>query len=247
MVLVVFALPEESREFRRAIRAVREPWSGWRGDIAPSWRGNCADLAVRVAHCGVGPVAAAHAAERLLAEDLPDFVVIAGFAGALAPHLATGDVVLGESVSDPALLQHMLKIGFAASPYVFVGALVSVPLPVETVAAKAALAAQGGLAVDMETAEFSRACRAAGVPVVAVRAISDRADEPLPVPFAVWFDIARQRPRVLALLAFLLVHPRRIPAFARFVRGLRPARRRLSLFLRVWLNAKGMEQWRRHP
>ncbi len=223
MILVVFALPEESREFRRAIGAVRENRTTWSGCIA--------GRAVRIAHCGVGPEAAARTAAGLLAEELPEMLIATGFAGALAPDLALGDIVLATNFSDPALLQRVAASGFPARS----GVLASVAHPVETIAAKRALAATGALAVDMETAPLAAACRAAGVPFLALRAISDRADEPLPIPFAVWFDLSRQRPRVFSLLVFLAQHPGRIPAFIRFVRGLPRARGALAGFLVIFL------------
>jgi len=51
------------------------------------------------------------------------------------------------------------------------------------------------------------------------------------VPFADWFDIQRQRPGVFRLLKYLASHPGRIAPFARFVRGLAPARATLAEFL----------------
>jgi hypothetical protein len=86
----------------------------------------------------------------------------------------------------------------------------------------------GALAVDMETATVAEVFEPAGVPVIGVRAISDRMEDAVPVPMDYWFDLARQRPRVLALLGFLARNPGRIGPFARFVRGLAPARAALA-------------------
>ena len=233
MIVVVFALPEESREFRRAIGAVRQH-GGWMGQVS----GRC----VRVEHCGVGPAAAAHAAAALLAREPLELLVVAGFAGALAPDLAIGDLVLATNFSTPAILQRTLEMETAARP----GALVTVEHPVETIAAKRTLAASSGaIAVDMETAPLAAACTRADVPLLAIRVISDRADEPLPVPFSVWFDLTRQRPRILPLLTFLARHPGRIRAFARFVHGLRPAREALARFLITFLTGWSADDSRR--
>lgn len=219
MIAITFALPEESRDFRRAIGAVR-------GE-AGSWRASVSGESVVVAHCGVGPAAAARKTAALLAEHRPRMLIATGFAGALDPRLALGALVLAANVSDAKLLALAEKIAPA-----HLGALASTALPVETVAAKRALAAEtGASAVDMETAAIAAACARAAVPLLAIRAISDRADEPLPVPFAQWFDLARQRPRALRLVAFLARHPGRIAPFTRFVRGLAPARAAMADFL----------------
>ena len=107
---------------------------------------------------------------------------------------------------------------------------------------KAALSSSSGaLAVDMETAAVAEACHAAGVPMLAVRAISDTAATSLPVPFDDWFDLHQQRPRHWGLIKYLLRHPACIPPFAKFVRGLGPARRALADFLVRFL---GQPAWR---
>lgn len=210
MTVVTFALPQESRDFRAALHA--------RG-------GRFGTEEIRVAHLGIGPVAASEAIRRLLAEAKPCLLVCAGFAGGLEPRLRVGDLVLAENFTSPELLAR-------ASRGAAVGALVTHSAPIETIEAKAALARESGaLAVDMETAVVAEACRAAGVPLLAVRVISDAADTALPVPFEEWFDIERQDPRRWRLLKYLARHPGQIRTFAEFVRGLGPARRTLTDFL----------------
>ena len=218
MIAVVFALPEESRDFRRAIRAVRG-----KGNI---WRATIAGHPVLVAHCGVGPAAAARATTELLAAHRPRMLIATGFAGALDPALALGALVIGGNVSARELIARAPQSG------AHIGHLTSVATPVESPAARRALAAAtGAIAVDMETASIAAACARTGVPLLAVRAISDLANDSLPVPFAEWFDLARQRPRPLRLLLFLARHPSRVAPFTRFVRGLAPARAALASFL----------------
>ncbi len=130
-------------------------------------------------------------------------LISAGFAGGLDPKLKLGDTVAAEF------------------PAPGTRRLISRPHPVETPAEKAALHREtGAQAVDMESEAIAAACGAAGIPMLAVRAISDPADTALPVPFAVWFDIARQRPRPAALAAHLLAHPGKILPFAKFLRAI---------------------------
>src|SRR5207244_2077281 len=117
-------------------------------------------------------------------------------------------------------------------PHCAFGSIISRANAVESIADKAALFHEtGALAVDMESEAVAAACRAAGVPVLVVRTISDPAGAPLPVPFAEWFDLRRQQPQVVGLLKYLALHPGRIGPFAHFVRGLAPARHALAEFL----------------
>jgi nucleoside phosphorylase len=214
MIAIVFALPEESADFRRAIRF--NPYE------RRAWRAVVKGREILLLHCGVGSVAAARSMADCFADHRPDLLIATGFAGALAPDLATGDLVAASNWSDPALLSRDLRAGV----------LISVSAPVETVAAKAALhTSTGAIAVDMETATIAAACAAAGVPLLAVRAISDAADRSLPIPFDEWFDLTAQRPRKLRLLMHLVRHPGRIRAFADFVKGLSPARKSIAAFL----------------
>ncbi|OLB24726.1 MAG: hypothetical protein AUH95_02335 [Nitrospirae bacterium 13_2_20CM_2_63_8] len=46
--------------------------------------------------------------------------------------------------------------------------------------------ASGAIAVDLESAAIARAAHVVGVPFLLVRAVSDRADEDLPMDFNLW-------------------------------------------------------------
>lgn len=213
-IFVTFALPEESRDFRRAI-ANRGP-------------GN-----IRVEHFGVGPSMAAKRLAALLAGPRPRLLICAGFAGGLAPQLRLGDLVVAENLSTPEVLARVRMVAADATHFSCAfGAIISRALPVESIADKAALFREtDAWAVDMESEAVAAVCRAAGVPLLVVRTISDPAEAALPVPFADWFDVEKQGPRVAGLLQFLALHPGRILPFARFVRGLAPARQALTTFL----------------
>jgi adenosylhomocysteine nucleosidase len=214
MILIVFALPEESQDFRRRLQAATARGQGANLLV----RGTLEGRDVVVAHTGMGATAAAARLPGLLREWKPALVIGAGFAGGLRAELQIGDVVAdlrGQAITLPAGVR--------------TGALAAAGTVLETAAAKAAFAQEtGALAVDMESAAGAAACAAAETPFVVIRAISDRVDDPLPVPTAHWFDLARQRPRPGALLWFLARHPGRILPFARFVVGLRQPRAALA-------------------
>ncbi|MEA3213781.1 MAG: adenosylhomocysteine nucleosidase [Chthoniobacter sp.] len=227
MIAITFALPQESQDFRRALQP--NPLAG----ALPMefLRGKLGAQEVIVAHTGVGLDAARRKAEALLGAVRPRMLVAAGFAGGLDPRLAVGDLAVATNFSAPALLERARAIGAGAAGF-FEGPLVTSPRPIESAADKAQLAlASGALAVDMETSALAAACLSAGIPLLAVRAISDAVGDPLPVPFAEWFDLRQQRPRPVALLRYLVAHPRRILPFVHFVHGLTPARHALTQFL----------------
>jgi adenosylhomocysteine nucleosidase len=216
-ILFTFAVPQESRDFRRLV-------------------GGRNGAAIHIAHVGVGPLAAGNSMKRLLSELQPRLVISTGFAGGLDPRLATGDLVVAENFSSPEVVDRVRAFSAPGKPPAL-GKVVSYPSPIESVADKAAVAREtGALAVDMESEAIASQCRLSQVPLLVVRVISDPAREPLPVPFADWFEIDRQRPNVFGLLKYLALHPGRIGPFAHFVRGLAPARRHLAEFLVTFLS-----------
>ena len=214
MIAVTFAVPHESHALRRRLqRASRAGVRDW-------VRGFVGEKEIIIAHTGIGPAAAEESAGVLLAKFQPRWLVSAGYAGGLDPALAHGEVFIAENFSTLAM------------PAIRRATLTTQPRAAASVAEKAALLhTTGAHAVDMETASIARVCAARGVPMLALRAISDTAREPIRVPLEITCDLARQRPRILALLAFLATHPARILPFARFVRGLSPARENLTAAL----------------
>ncbi len=207
MIAVTFALPEESKDFAAG------------GETA-------------VWHTGVGPERCAARLSALLEKERPEYIISAGFAGGLDPGLAPGAVFVAENYSSPALLEAARRVPGER----FYGRLSTQERVVESVEAKRVLFERtGAAAVDMETETIFRLCETRGIPLLSVRAISDAAGEPLPVPYAVWFNAATQRPRVGSLLWFLATRPARVPAFARFVGNVGRARKALAAFLAALL------------
>ena len=214
MIALTFAVPHESHELRRAFRPAAS--SGARGWL----RGEIAGREVLLAHTGIGTDAAEKCVRALLAEHHPRWLLSVGYAGALDLALAHGELFLATNFTAPELL--------ARSP-ARRGILTTQATAAETPAQKSALAsATGAQAVDMETSAIARVCVERRVPMLSLRAISDTADADIPVPLPISYDLARQRPRILALLAFLARNPARILPFTRFVRGLAPARAALT-------------------
>jgi 4-hydroxy-3-methylbut-2-en-1-yl diphosphate reductase len=145
--------------------------------------------ACRVLRTGVGQRRSRRASGRI--GHIPGgAVAVAGFAGALAPELAPGDIVVatevrgaGEPVSCPAadLVASMLR---RAGLPVHTGPIVSTPR-IARGAERSRLAASGAIAVDMESAWLARGC--AGRPWAVVRVIVDTPGRELHRPVATAF------------------------------------------------------------
>ena len=216
MYAVTFALPDESREFRKLLTKGK----GQHARNAAIEIGTLHEVEVAVAHIGVGAVAAEKGIAALLEQIRPELLICAGYGGALDPALRIGDLVLDLRHSGA----QMQPLNHAQH-----GAIHTARDAAETVEDKRVLHSRTGAhVVDMETAIVAAACSAAGVPVLALRVVSDEAGQPLPVPMPHWFDLEAQRPRPFALVRYLLAHPQAIAPFARFVAGLSGARTRLA-------------------
>jgi adenosylhomocysteine nucleosidase len=214
MIVVTFAVPHESRGLRSAMRHASMAGSG-------NWLlGNLGLEEVLVVHTGIGRAAAEAKTRAVLAEFRPNWLLCAGYAGALESHLVHGQVVVSRNFSAPELVArcHCPQVVLTTADHA-----------VETVPEKATLAREtGAQVVDMETSAVARVCGEHGVPLLAVRAISDTAGQRIPVPLEVSFDLERQRPKVRPLLAFLASNPTLIVPFILFVTGLSRARAALT-------------------
>ncbi len=192
MILVTFAVPFESAAFRR--RAVS--------------RG------VTIVHTGVGVDAARVALEAALCgEEPPERVISSGFAGALAPGLAVGEVVRdGEGRTGREVI-------FGTAETVLASAAEKAEFRARTAAD----------VVDMETSAIRDVCAVAGVRLTVLRAISDGAEDDLALPPALLEALAARPIRSFPRLAWTLARERdRRRAFLRFLRDCRRAQHALA-------------------
>lgn len=152
MTLVLFALEREAAPFRRAMPHAR------------------------VALTGIGATAAAaRTIERELAASRPDRVIMAGFCGGLRDEHTVGSVLIPTHVIDDAGNQWECDCGPQGS-----GRLLTTTSIIATPVTKRELGIRHRAdIVDMESATVAAACRAAGVPFLAVRAVSDTVDTAL--------------------------------------------------------------------
>ena len=211
MIAVTFALPAESSDF---VRLLEKPSLNCREGVE-TIRGRLHGKLIVVIHTGVGKMICRERMEVMLRRERFEYLISAGFAGALDKDLRVGHLLVADNYSSPNLL---------ASPQVewssdgiFLGKLATVPRMIESSAQRETLNKRtGAAAVDMETETIAEICQAHDVPMLSVRAISDTAVEPFPAPAHVLFDLAKQKTDFVRLGSYLLTHPgafKRLNAF----------------------------------
>jgi adenosylhomocysteine nucleosidase len=141
------------------------------------------DIRIALAQSGMGPVAARSATRALIDGHSPQWIISAGFSGALQPEMKVGDIVVGNSIVDRNGAQLTIDLKMEPNPAkgLYVGRLVMVDRIVPTVAEKKALAQDhAAIAVDMESLAVAQVCRESKIRFMAVRVISDDLSADLP-------------------------------------------------------------------
>lgn len=185
----------EFEAVRRVVRNDEAPRvSGVRASAG--WRGNCRVVLIQT---GVGPEQAGAVCRRVLAQGPLDLAVSSGFACALVPS-RIGDLLIG---TEAARYRHAapspgpdlvvpcaaevvalaIRAAQAAGVPAHTGRFATVPAVLWRAEEKRAMAAAGGVALDMESAAIGAVAAERGVPFLAVRAVSDLLDEDLPLDF----------------------------------------------------------------
>src|SRR4029453_16874248 len=229
MIAITFALPAGSAEF---LRRLRDKSRADRDGIR-TIRGKIDDRAVEVLHTGVGENVCRQRMAKFLSatgrirrgeHDQPfDYLISAGFAGALNDRLQVGDLLLARNFS--TLWSAENRSSLSSLP-IHIADLLTVPALINSAEDRNKLAlTSGAMAVDMETEFIARACAAQGIPLLSLRVISDTPKELFPAPSHVLFDIERQQTRMLKLGTHLLAHPSRIHRLVQFARRIAHARK----------------------
>ena len=198
--LICFAVREESRFF------------------IPRMGSHCQAIVT-----GMGPDNTVAALGRAWEKYNPRHLLTCGFAGALDPSLALGQVCF--ATSDSALGVAAENAGARRATF-HSSSRVAV-----TTAEKSSLRATTGLdAVEMESAVIVSAARERGLPVAVVRVISDTAQEDLPLDFNALMT-AKQSIHFPKLLAALARSPGKIPALLALQKNTTLAARHLAATL----------------
>jgi nucleoside phosphorylase len=163
---------------------------------------------------------------RFLRDRQFDYLISAGFAGALNDQLNVGDLLFAQNFSTAELSKARPLL---ANLPIHVANLLTVPSMIDSNEERNKIArATGAAAVDMETEFIARACAEHGVPLVSLRAISDTARQPLPAPPHILFDIENQRTNMMRLVQYFCKHPTRLRGLIRFTSQISRAREALT-------------------
>ncbi len=181
-------------------------------------------LRVAVWQLGAMGAGAAGSLERKLAENRPSLVLSAGFAGGLQSQLAVGDLVIGKNYTDPEILAQL-----SPGEGWHVGDIHTAPAIIEHAEDKHRLGRETGcMAGDLETSHIARVCAEHGLPMVALRCISDTADEDMPVPAHTLLNPATGRPEPLQLFRHLVAHPSSVSGFNKLLKNAKIAQTNLA-------------------
>lgn len=188
---------------------------------------------------------ASEAADKALHEHKPCFLIICGFAGALTASAAPGALVIARTVidvaspnieyrPDSALLAAAESLRLNSIP-IFTGGQATGNRVLIHASEKHALAARtGATAVDMETAGAVRAAEAVGIPWLAVRAITDSAQEDMPLDFNTLVDTDGSMDITRIMLA-AITHPWKLPGLIQLGKNSSLAASNLATFLAAFL------------
>jgi adenosylhomocysteine nucleosidase len=141
---------------------------------------------VVVIESGVGQKAAARATAEAIKFYQPRWVISAGFAGGLKEELRRGHIIMADEIVN--LSGEKLAVGLQLDPQsiagmkgLHVGRLLTVDSIVREPAERRRLAKQHqAIACDMESFAVAEACRQHGMPLMAIRIVSDAVDDDLP-------------------------------------------------------------------
>jgi adenosylhomocysteine nucleosidase len=239
-ILVTFAIKAEFAAWSSRHPFVPYEFENWETrrefDL---FKANIGPHEVTVLLTGIGPKSAA-AAMLSVPLVLHDLCISSGLAGSLDASLNPSDVVVplalesldqrASAAADSGLVA--LAVASGAKPIQL--SLTSAKI-VSTAEEKEQLSGKGSI-VEMESTYILAAAAEKLVPAVAVRAISDAADEDLPVDFARVLD-SHGHLKMGGLLKEVGLSPYRIPMLIQFGRQSRAAAKSLADFLDHYISA----------
>ena len=239
---LIAAMPQEIAPFlRRVGRYERFKLASYL-----AYRFRMLDLDVVLLRSGVGLERAAAASRALLEATRPELLVSFGVAGAFLPGLHVGDVIyaaqgvcLLDDAADPASYQPLAQMSPLAQQ-----AVSDVLQPLRASFFPGAILTTRGSQVvqslpphiqnpvlEMETAGIARVAAAEGaVPLLALRAVSDSVEQPLPFDLAGLYD-EQQNLRIRRIVGTLIRNPRRLAQSIQVSQNVNRASNNLSVAL----------------
>lgn len=192
---------------------------------------------------GMGFDNAARAAEAAIREWRPNLLVSAGFCGGIAPELKVGDVVVAKQmVIVTGNGPEEVPVLFSAAGQNFVaresgmrvcgGLFASTPVIMSKKRLAGMLSAGStNPVVEMESAAVAIIAVENSIPLLAIRAVSDPADEELDFSLDEFCDRGRHRISTRKVLLTALKRPRIVPQLIRLARNSRVAANSLTAAL----------------
>jgi adenosylhomocysteine nucleosidase len=241
-ILVTFAVEAEFapwRKLREFKKRSMENGSSFKTTFGDN------DLEVLLTGIGHAACGVTLAKKSFLQEGKPDLVISSGLAGALKEGLRPGDLIVplkartlrNDANADSDLVLRERAIQQGALP---IETLITVDRIVPTAEEKARLAFFGE-AVDMESAIIMSHFAAAAVPGVTIRAVSDAADEDLPIDFDRCLT-PQGAIKPMSLINAIVRQPSKLPNLVRFGRQSNQAAQRLASFLDDFIAALPVAQ-----
>jgi hopanoid-associated phosphorylase len=193
---------------------------------------------LRLSGIGVMP---AHLASETLVEKGATALLSWGIAGGLLPALSPGGLVVPEKVlssdgvsfSVDTQWHERLRARLSGHVDLHTGPIIQSPTVLRSPEEKIALFNQyGAIAVDMESAAVAQVALLAGVPFMAIRAVSDPANMSIPPRVMATID-ERGRLRPFRLLERLVHHPQELLPLVRLARTFRAAQTTLATVARI--------------
>jgi nucleoside phosphorylase len=232
MIAITFALPAESSDF---VSLLEKPCLNSREGVE-SIRGMLHGKSIAVIHTGVGRKVCCQRMEVLLRRERFEYLVSAGFAGALEKDFRIGDLLVAENYSSPQLLRSP-RLDLPEDG-LFLGKLLTASGMIESNEEREQLATKtGAAAVDMETEFIAEACADQELPILSLRAISDTPSEAFPAPAHVLFDVEKQQTDFGRLAFYLVTHPSAFARLNKFRERIGVARKALATTLERILRA----------
>lgn len=207
----------------------------------PLWRVQIGDTEACLVESGMGPVRAAAAAEALISAASPTIMLSFGFGGAILPGLKVGDMVLGTEswMANKGGFTHQQGIS-----KILAGEIAAeLGKSLNGIASGIVITSAGILKkkdlihslpngtehpmLDMETAAIASIANRHGIPLVALRGVSDDADEELSFSLDEFTD-QNMTIRPLKVMGTIARKPWIIPQLLRLARNSRIAGKRLA-------------------
>lgn len=238
MIAICAALQWEARAVLRALARIE------RRDIGSirAWCGKAGGSPILVFRTGMGCARAADATRAVLDATEVSTVLNTGCAGALAPGLARGAVVVASQVvsaeapdplaTDAQWRDRLSTAAQRAGMIPHCGTTATTAAPLLTPADKRACGQRfAALSVDMEGAAIASVARERGIAFAAVRVVLDDVDTDLSPVGGIAGDDGRVRP--WRALPHVLAHPGTVPELVALAGAARSAERALALLFRA--------------